>query len=101
MELFDLALQSTIQEFHGVALRWMETRIEFDGVIQGLGERDVTAPITMNQFLLSARANEIIPDDSGVALVDAVSTRFFEAPDSLAEHFDARRVLARGSKCNA
>ena len=83
MELFDLALQATTEEFQKETLKWLESRIGFDGVIWGVGARQNTGVMAINSFLLSGRPQGLIEDYPISAAADPVSTQFLEAPTVL------------------
>lgn len=83
MELLNVALQGTIEEFQKESLRWLERRIGFDGLIWGGGERQKDGLLVINKFLLTGRPQGLVLDYPASAAADPVSTNFLAAPTKL------------------
>lgn len=78
--LFDIDIQATEEEFRIYALRWLERRIGFDGVVWGTGKRDANGSIAIEQYVLQGRPQSLITDYPKIACVDPVSQRFANSP---------------------
>lgn len=90
MELFELALKTTPEEFQHEALKWLEERIGFDGIVWGGGEKQQGGALAIDQFLLSGRPAGLVADYPAVAVADPVSLRFMAKPTEL-QNVDARK----------
>lgn len=83
MELLNVALQGTLEEFQKESLRWLERRIGFDGLIWGGGERQKNGVLAINKFLLAGRPEGLVLDYPTAAPADPVSTNFLASPTRL------------------
>lgn len=83
MQLIELALESSTEDFQRDSLAWLERRIGFDGAIWGKGERHRDGGIKIEQFLLSGRPEGLIHDYPISAKSDPVSKNFIESPTAL------------------
>ena len=97
MDLFDTALKASKAEFHAEAIKWLASRIGFDGYVWGNGRLLSSGGLEITDSTLVGRPIGIVNDYPICTVTDPVSSEFLKQPGKLQNvsvhrHYEPKEV---------